>query len=295
MTKTKYLIIIGFITLFLVSGFVVTQNSDTSHDVSGIVDEPQDTKDFNIPSAGGDNWLFGWQFREKLYIYETANAGTNYPFDIIIYHDTDDGADDTTGSCSSVCTEGNAQADFDDIRFTDNDGDTELDYWLEYKTDSDTARFWFEIADDCTSGQSVVIYIYYGNAGASSDSDGTGVFLFFDDFENNNLNRWDTVGADWSTGTNRAKYGTYCAYGDAGGTVADRSLFADITSTGTDDFMIHVWGQRELLTSNEYFFRSGNTDAGNVYERLKSYKVLDEKLLPKCMFEALVEAEQSAF
>lgn len=40
---------------------------------------------------------------------------------------------------------------------------------------------------------------------------------------------------------------------------------------------------------------SGSPDSGNVYKKLKSYKVWDDKFLPKCMFEALVEAERSKF
>ena len=39
----------------------------------------------------------------------------------------------------------------------------------------------------------------------------------------------------------------------------------------------------------------GEPDTGSVYKKLKSTKVWDNKFLPKCMFEALVEAERSEF
>ncbi|TET53407.1 MAG: DUF2341 domain-containing protein, partial [Actinobacteria bacterium] len=86
----------------------------------------------------------------------------------------------------SVAYDANMNADFSDVRFTDEDGDTRLDHWLESKTDSTSAVFWVKVP--AIPGSSTKdIYIYYGNTEAASESDGEAVFLFFDDFNDNSL------------------------------------------------------------------------------------------------------------
>lgn len=95
----------------------------------------------------------------------------------------------------AVYLDGECQADFDDIRFTEDDGETLLDYWLEDKTDSNYARFWVEISDDL--GSDVTIYVYYGNESASSLSDGDATFLSFTHFDGDDLDDdWTVIDED---------------------------------------------------------------------------------------------------
>ncbi|RLJ04402.1 MAG: hypothetical protein DRP18_04760, partial [Candidatus Aenigmatarchaeota archaeon] len=71
-----------------------------------------------------------------------------------------------------------------DLRFTDNDGTTLLDFWVEKVEGSSPNRvayIWVEVADNL--GSDVDIYCYYGNSGASNASDGEATFDFFDNFE----------------------------------------------------------------------------------------------------------------
>lgn len=105
-----------------------------------------------------------------------------------------------TAISNEVSLNSNCQTDFDDVRFTDGDGVTELDYWLEDKMDSGNATFWVEVADDLGSDQT--IYVYYGNNGVSSTSNGPQTFLLFDDFNDDSINGtlWDTGGATESGG-----------------------------------------------------------------------------------------------
>jgi hypothetical protein len=77
------------------------------------------------------------------------------------------------------------RADFGDLRFT-NASDTPLDYWLESKTDSVSATVWVEV-DDIAASTDTVIYMYYGNPAASSASNGTNTFDWFDDFEDGSI------------------------------------------------------------------------------------------------------------
>jgi len=94
----------------------------------------------------------------------------------------------------------NCNPDFGGIRFTEDDGETELDYWLEGKVDSDYADFWVKIPTIPADPGTVTIYMYYGRAGAvtTSDLDAT-AFLFSDHFPGVGLDgtKWDeaSVGA----------------------------------------------------------------------------------------------------
>ena len=69
------------------------------------------------------------------------------------------------------------QAAFGCIRFTTLAG-AHIPYWLESKTDSDTADVW--VKNDYDSGDTLV-WMYYGNSGLSSGSDGINTFDVFGD------------------------------------------------------------------------------------------------------------------
>lgn len=107
----------------------------------------------------------GWLYRKSITIDHTKVTGsgnfTAFPVDVDL---TDSGL------------QANAQADGDDILFTSSDGTTKLDHEIEIYT-SATGRLtaWVEIPtldfDDNT-----IIYMYYGNAGASSQQNATGVW-----------------------------------------------------------------------------------------------------------------------
>ena len=64
-----------------------------------------------------------------------------------------------------------ARLDYGDMRFTDSDGTTSLNYWME----SD-GRFWVKVPSIPGSGTKT-IYAYYGNPGATSASSVQGTFL----------------------------------------------------------------------------------------------------------------------
>lgn len=63
---------------------------------------------------------------------------------------------------------GHSRTDFGDIRFTDYDGITLLDYWMKEKVDGDYAIFWVKLAHDLSSDQT--IYMYYGKSDATTTS-----------------------------------------------------------------------------------------------------------------------------
>jgi len=110
-----------------------------------------------------------------------------------------DGDDDIYCTVGGVA---HCKTDFGDIRFTDNDEDTLLDYWMESKVDSDNAVFWVEVKDDLSTDP-VTIYIYYGKADASTTSNGANTFLLFDHFDDNSIDSalWATSGTPTESGT----------------------------------------------------------------------------------------------
>ncbi len=81
------------------------------------------------------------------------------------------------------------QADFDDLRFTQEDGITTVSFWIERVTASTEAVVWVQVptlaAKDTTN-----IFMYYGNAIATSTSNVTATFVAADDFEDGNISEY---------------------------------------------------------------------------------------------------------
>lgn len=129
--------------------------------------------------AQGENWLTGWSDRQGITILNATGAGTNYAVFIQVNYDP------------------KMQNDFDDLRFTEEDGSTLLDYWMEDYTVSTLADMWVEVTDNLTSSGGI-IYLYYGNDAVSTTSNGDDTFLFFDDFSGASLNlsKWDVEEGD---------------------------------------------------------------------------------------------------
>ena len=111
----------------------------------------------------------------------------------------------TYGGSKNIClTSGKCRTDFGDIRFTDDDGSTLLDYWMESKVDSNYAIFWVEVADNLESSAQT-IYVYYGKADATTTSNGTNTFSFFDDFSGD-LSKWTVLSGSWSIVSGELRY-----------------------------------------------------------------------------------------
>jgi hypothetical protein len=74
-----------------------------------------------------------------------------------------------------------ARLDYGDIRFTDSDGSTLLNYWQEAD-----GKFWVKVPN-IPASSTKTIYVYYGNPSATSLSNGDNTFEFFDDFNGTSL------------------------------------------------------------------------------------------------------------
>lgn len=152
------------------------------------------------------NWLSGWDYRKSHLMLAAYEGSINFPVCIKVYygtgtdgtekvdHLTDYGGAVDTWAGKIYCSN-NCRTDFGDIRFADDSGNTELNYWIQEKIDSNYAIFWVKVTDDVSAN--TTIYIYYGKTSAVTTSDGDGVFTLFDDFEDDVLDsdKWVSGGS----------------------------------------------------------------------------------------------------
>ncbi|MFA6392426.1 MAG: DUF2341 domain-containing protein, partial [Patescibacteria group bacterium] len=147
-------------------------------------------------------------YRKSIALTGAGDASTNYQIMVKV------GYSSAATGVNLTCS-GNCQADFDDIRFYDNDGVTELDYFRETYTLGDKATFWVEVKDSLSSGQNPTIYMYYGDSDASTASSGANTFpLFFDDFTGTTIDtgKW----SETDTGSHISQSNKLIATGGSG-------------------------------------------------------------------------------
>lgn len=130
------------------------------------------------------NWLTGWTYRKSHIINAQAGAGDHYQTCIKVYKTTGtDGTEVLDGeTIGKVYVGANCRDDFGDVRFTDDNGTTELHYYMERLVSGSYAVFWVEVADSLETDP-VTIYTYYGNAAVTTTSSMADTFLYSNDWE----------------------------------------------------------------------------------------------------------------
>jgi hypothetical protein len=132
-----------------------------------------------IPST----WLNGWQYRKPITINNPSSDLSNYQ--VLVNLNTE-----------SLISSGKMRSDCGDIRFTDSDGLTQLNYWLESGCNSDNTRIWVKVPY-IPASSTKTIYVYYGNPSATSQSNGRATFMFFDDFSSG-TDQWTELAGTWA-------------------------------------------------------------------------------------------------
>ncbi|MFP8882104.1 MAG: DUF2341 domain-containing protein, partial [Myxococcota bacterium] len=83
-----------------------------------------------------------------------------------------------------------ARSGGEDIRITTNDGGTPVSFWIEsWDASAEEAVLWAKVPT-IPAGESVELFLYYGNPEAASGSDGTSTFALFDDFDSVGQGYW---------------------------------------------------------------------------------------------------------
>ena len=123
-------------------------------------------------------WLTGWLYRKPITLTGGSDgAQTDFQLKLSIAYATD-----------------HMQSDFDDLRFTKEDGETLIDTWLEDKTDGTSADIWVEFPTTPANGDTQTYYMYYGKSDAVSDWDIGETFLLGDEFSTYDTNKWQQAG-----------------------------------------------------------------------------------------------------
>jgi len=119
-------------------------------------------------------WLTGYKYRRKIPIENYSESLTNYQ-KLIILH-----SGNGTSTAGELYLNNLCYYFPSDIRFTQSDGETLIDYWFENPTGS-VVRTWVELpsVDDSNNTD---YYIYYGKDDTSTLSNGKNTFVFFDHF-----------------------------------------------------------------------------------------------------------------
>jgi len=120
----------------------------------------------------------------------TTNPENDYPFKIQLNPSTpeNDYPIKIQLNTSNFIYSG-VKPDGGDIRFFDINNNS-LNYWIENWDNTSTSIIWVKVPNSGTSK----LYMDYGNPLAISESNGTNVFMFFDDFEGTSLDTslWNT-------------------------------------------------------------------------------------------------------
>ncbi|MEM5815124.1 MAG: DUF2341 domain-containing protein [Candidatus Aenigmatarchaeota archaeon] len=97
-----------------------------------------------------------------------------------------------------------ARLDYGDIRFTDSDGVTQLNYWQEAD-----GKFWVKVPF-IPANSTKTIYVYYGSPFATSQSNGDATFDYFD--LGNKFNTYTVGDAGWLSGVQTCREVTSIGY-----------------------------------------------------------------------------------
>jgi len=140
-------------------------------------------------------WDSNWNKKQEIVITENYEKEDllNYTMNILVNYDSD------------------MQADFDDIRFLNASETGELGFYLINKTDSNVSNFAVYLPN-ITNATTTSIYMYYDNAGATSDSNRSSAYMYFDDFlDDHKAQGWDSestyiMGNGWLNQTGGTTY-----------------------------------------------------------------------------------------
>ncbi|WXG39522.1 MAG: DUF2341 domain-containing protein [Candidatus Freyarchaeum deiterrae] len=196
----------AFIALMAISLFTISicipvflsyQTTNTNYFQTLFLNNPQNNNNINAKAF----WLSGWEYcKSHTLSGSTAGAQTNYQTMIVVHYSS--GSD----NAENIYCKANCRTDFGDIRFTNSDGTSQLNYWMESEYDGDNATFWVQVDSIPVAPNNTTIYVYYGKNDATTTSNGTNTFPFFDHFDDNILdtNKWNigkTGGAYSESGT----------------------------------------------------------------------------------------------
>jgi hypothetical protein len=125
---------------------------------------------------GQSGWLSGWSYRRPVTITNTTFALTDYQ--VLITLDT-----------QTLISQGKASSTCADLRFTDSDGTTSLNYWLESGCNTTSTKIWVKVPN-IPASSTKTIYVYYGNPSATSASNPSTTLVIYENWDSGTLDGW---------------------------------------------------------------------------------------------------------
>lgn len=129
--------------------------------------------DFDVIAPGG-GFLTGWSYRKQIDITGSTDGDlTNYPMEFLLHYENDTDYVDTTNLTYNIYLQELANIDFSDIRFTDDTGTSLINHTFFQTVESNYTYVWVQVPLIEEDPSTTVIYIYYGNSGASTTAFGS--------------------------------------------------------------------------------------------------------------------------
>ncbi|MDW8404793.1 DUF2341 domain-containing protein [Chloroflexus sp.] len=146
---------------------------------------------WSFTGGGAQLALRGWRFATGETGYSRPISVTNttsaplYNYPVLITLDT-----------AALIANGKLRTDCGDLRFFDEAG--LINYWLETGCNTATTRVWVKVPYIPVGTRT--IHVTYGNAFRASASNGSGTFLFFDDFQDGAISPfWNILNSPFAT------------------------------------------------------------------------------------------------
>jgi len=145
----------------------VTQTSESdfkagSFDSTTVVGTGTEASVILTPVCNGPD---GTCYQRPITINNSQNSNTLTDYQVLITLDT-----------QGLISAGKMKNDCGDIRFTDSDGSTQLNYWLESGCNTTATKIWVKVPS-IPASSTKTIYVYYGNPSATSLSSETNTFI----------------------------------------------------------------------------------------------------------------------
>jgi hypothetical protein len=138
-------------------------------------------EELSLLTGTGGSWSFNQQYRMSIVIDNSGNPSALNDFQVKISIDNTQ-----TDFWNNIENDGRS------ILFTDSDESTALDFWIErFYFGGQSAFIWAEVPSIPAAGVKT-IYMYFCDVTASSNSSGQNTFIFFDNFEDNDVSDWTT-------------------------------------------------------------------------------------------------------
>jgi hypothetical protein len=187
-------------------------------------------------------FLPGWDYRRPIIIDNTQNSSNLTDYQVLVTVDT-----------ASIISAGKMRSDGGDIRFTDSDGLTSLNYWIESGINTSSTLIWVKVPSIPASSKKT-IYLYYGNPSATSTSSDTATFDYAD--RGDQIGSWTRAGSSGQSTTEGNPAPSYYAVSTSGS-----YMYRNISLTPLRIITFNVKSNK----LGNFFFLVDSSGAGQMY------------------------------